>query len=284
MNSIYYLETSSLIRLSRWLVDNREISQAICYTSFLSVFELLSGMTKRKYAQRVGVLKKLKVSAIPINWNTPREIIAESFAVVLVRDKLRHRIQRLCALAMESASFGEFTKSSAETRDAISLEELCGMDVTITLGHSKEVQNQISQMRTEVPPEKIKKACDLLAGSQTFRDSLARQSRSEELRRLAIYVAMNMPGAKSEESLLRILRSYNGRIDRFLKADSFRQAERLLKGETPARNDFFDVSHLLYLTRDDQIMVTDDDLLLSICGQLFPTNCSTSADFLTRYQ
>ena len=75
-----------------------------------------------------------------------------------------------------------------------------------------------------------------------------------------------------------LLLSYTGRADKFLLADALRQRDSLIKGTTPARNDFIDVSHLLYLELSEQIIVSDDGPLADTCRELFPNNYLPSQD------
>ena len=209
--------------------------------------------------------------------------MAESFGAVLVLDRLKNRISRLVDLALQSASYENLNELSARDENAVPLDALSQMDVFLSSGQSGEIQEQILRFRKEIPEGKLSEILDSLESNPSLQQKLRRANRDTRLGRLAAYVAASLPGTPSYESLLKVLGSYNGRIDKFLEADAFRQERSLLRGETPAKNDFIDASHLLYLEKDSQIMVTADRFLYSICAELFPTNCCSVEDFRRQY-
>ncbi len=283
MASIYYLETSSMYPLSKYLIEDNAASKAICFSSFLVVFELLSGLKEDNYKKRKAILRNLIDSRIEINWYTPREIIAEAFQEVLLFDGLKNRIRKLANLVLQSSSYDSLNQLSERDDSVAPLEKLAEMDVLLTVDQSGEVQKQIVQLRKDVSKEKIKEITDILESNPSFREQLRKVDRDTLLGRLAAYVAFKMPGKPSYENLMKILKSYKGRINKFLVADAYRQERNLIKGETPEKNDFIDVSHLLYLAHDSQIMVTNDRFLQSICENLFPNNYCSVDDFKNKY-
>lgn len=278
----YYLETSALIRLSRWIVESANTTRAIAYTSFLSIFEILAGLTEANYSERVAVLRSVAESRLPVDWDTPREAMAESFSEVRVMDGLRHGIQLLLDIARRESSLPRLKILSAQTSGCTPWDELPKMEVVVSTDRSVKVQSQILRMRREVPAEPRKVTRSRL-NTTTFRQDLTKVGREVLLADLAAFVAARMPGPKTEESVLKVLTSYNGRADRFLAADALRQGTSLISGQQPARNDFIDVSHLLYIPRADQIIVSDDGLLIRICNELFPENVRSSDQFRRQY-
>ena len=283
MTNIYYLETNALYQLSRQLVTDNRVARAIAYSSFLAIFELLSGMDSGTYDIRKAVLRNVIESRIGINWDTPGERIAEAFSIIGVTDKLRGRLQRLSDIALKSSNYDELLMLSETDPDSVSLNSLASMELIVTQTPAEDIQQQITLLRRDMPKERIKEYRDALESNQSFRDEQQRIGWETLLGRLAAIVASRMPGPPSHENLLKVLRSYSGRIQFFIQADAYRQEKSLTRAERPGKNDFIDISHFLYLERRDQIIVTDDRFLQQICANLFPQNYCSISDFKATY-
>lgn len=77
---------------------------------------------------------------------------------------------------------------------------------------------------------------------------------------------MSKGGEKMKISEL--LESYNGSIDIFIEAFSLFSAQKSSLLDCPAKNDFLDLHHLLYLGNDRKcFIVTDDKMVLRITKQ-----------------
>ncbi len=73
---MYYLETNAIIKLGKKL---KAVTKSVkCYTSFLTIMELLKGTTEATYQSVRSRLQIIKDSGIRIDWYSPsrREIAA----------------------------------------------------------------------------------------------------------------------------------------------------------------------------------------------------------------
>jgi hypothetical protein len=276
---IYYLETSAVYALNGYLVRDNGVAKAVCYSSFLSVFELLSGMTERTYERRKAILKNLLDSHISIDWDTPRELMAEAFGQVMLLDKWKQKVHRLALIVSESKDFMSAVKISEEDNTSLSISDAANADEILSTRHSLEVQEKIQQMRRQVPETEIRKISEQLLTDPSAKRGLRTENVTALFWDLAVHVATNMPGVDPVESLRRVAISYTGSANKFLFADAVRQERSLLSGETPGKNDFIDISHLLYLKSPAQYLITNDKLLLDICAELF-SECVFSVEDL----
>ena len=67
------------------------------------------------------------------------------------------------------------------------------------------------------------------------------------------------------------MKSYNGSLKWYLGAAAYIQAKDLLCGGTPAANDFFDISHFLYIHNEYDVMVSNDKLMKEVFETMWPT-------------
>ena len=278
----YYLETNAVRQLSRFLTQDSKIACALCYSSFMTVFELLSGM-KTEFALRKTVLSNLLESQIAICWDTPREIIGEAFEAAFACDELRHTVRRMASLVIESERYCEANRKCRENAVKWALDDIAEADLMMAAHDQEEQEQKARAFRQDYDSTVIRAARDALIqskqGSSYFEPSFQRTNEDVLLGQTAAIVAFFLPGPHSHNKLITVLKSYNGSLRWYLGACAFLQARNLLNGTSPALNDFFDRSHFLYIKSKSDFIVSDDGLIRQTCQALFPEQYVSVSEF-----
>jgi predicted nucleic acid-binding protein len=270
----YYLETNALRKLSRRLPMLRQRLGRGLFTSFLSVFELVSGATESDYGFRRTVLKAVIDSKTAIDWRATTKIIADAFDVIDLGDTLSEDVKRLAHVAIRCGSLKDAEAECVNRKLRRSFATMRGYDQGLTAAEIKErremgqrFRHDIAQNQRVAEYRKLKpdtEDTDAIAEKQT---AISRLERTV-LELTAKGIASLMPGAAGQNVQL-LLARYNGSLCYHLRAGAYAQAECLLKGGNPGDNDFFDVSHFLYMDHLT-IIVSEDKLIKRLCLELWP--------------
>jgi hypothetical protein len=266
----YYLETNALYHISKY--DKKQVGES--FTSALALYELIAGMDAATYQRRKGILHLTQNSGITIDWRLPEEILFESYSAgeeFKFVDTRTDKLETIFNQALAIDSFEEFRATANDIFEYFSsLDKRWGSsfiqatvagngvlketfihnpDETIVFNGKTYPVNTPEQMKlflTEQPA--VNRAITVNAFVQMFMASPAIQS----------------AGFTEEE----VHDSYNGWTDHFMDAFSVNSMSRMLGGQAPAKNDFVDLLHLLYLRNFKDCKIVSDDKIFAVCEHL----------------
>ena len=279
----YYLETNAIYNVSKFLIKDKKISQVLCYSSFLTVFELLSGITPEQYNKRRSALLHLLESGIKIDWATPREILTKAFSVAGIKDSLGNTVQRMADVVCKCSDYLEAESMCKKTSLPWVLDDIVGADKFMSSYDKNDRLKMAKKFRQEYDKKIISELRALVFQKKDNKSSidLNFQEKNEAgiLRKHAEFIAQQLPGPNTEEKHTTVMKSYNGSLKWYLGTAAYIQAKDLLCGGTPAADDFFDISHFLYIHDEYDVMVSDDKLMNEVCEIMWPTQHVTFKQF-----
>lgn len=278
-----YLETNTVRSLARWIRRADTYSMGDSFTSFLVIFELLSGTTEEDFTLRRAVLSDILGSFLRVDWRSPITIMSESFDAVGLEDPLGKSLQLIADVYVQSATWKDTCAACTETGQRDVIDTLLNADTLLTLHSKADQEAKGRQFRQDINKKVRKHVREIILESDEEKyTEIKNHFRNKNYQWLlldtAFTVASFLPGENLVDKSDRLLRTYNGSIDYFLKASAVTQAKNLLAGTQPGDNDYYDVSHFLYVNNDVTI-VSDDKLVRNVCGELWPSQIMSARDF-----
>lgn len=252
----FYLETNSLRGL------NKELNKLSndCFTSSLSIFELIADVTQsdKEFNIRKSVIKNLLNSNIIINWDSHKSIKAKSFPQITFSDAETIGLKELTFDLINCENIESFKKISEKKKYNHSffnkLDKLYSSSfIESTVKANIKYKKNIKEDKTFV--------------SEHFLKNLALDRELNESITLFIIVNDMMDALEKQLNLkdidrAKIFASYNGNMDVYLKHFSYYTAIKGAELKTPAKNDYIDLLHLIYLGNGlESKIVTNDNLL-----------------------
>ena len=270
----FYLETNAIYSVSKFLPADKKISHALCYSSFLTVFELLSGIKPVQYNKRRAALLKLLESGIKIDWTTPREILTKAFSVAGITDSLGNVVQKIADVVCKCSDYTEAESTCNKMSLPWGLEDIVGADKFMSLHDQKDRQKMTEKFKQDCSKKTIAELRDMVFQKKDGKlliDSHFQKKNEEDILRMQTeFITRNLPGPNTDIKYASVMQSYDGSLKWYLGAAAYIQAKDLICGGTPAADDFFDMSHFLYVRDDHDVMVSDDKLMEEICNALWP--------------
>ncbi|UMQ41572.1 hypothetical protein MKS83_19570 [Chryseobacterium sp. Y16C] len=258
----YYLDTVAVRRLSKELPKLKDNS----YTSALVILELISGINEREFKIRKQVIKNLLECGFPIIWKLPETMKAEAFPIIEIKEKRTLGLLKICYELLRSENLETLILKTEN--EVYNIDFFKEWDST----HSFEFVNATSKGNEELKKiyydERLNNGEAFENYAKQFVKSLASDSELNNYitvkgmaSNYAAQASMNGEKVSEEE----IHNSYNHSIDIFLEYFSLFSAKKSGELGTPAKNDYVDLNHLLYL-RDNLnfFIVTDDKMILNI--------------------
>jgi hypothetical protein len=278
-----YLETNTVRSLARWIHSADAGNMGDSFTSFLVIFELLSGTTDEDFALRRAVLRDILGSFLRVDWRSPITIMSKSFDAVGLSNPQEGPLRLVADVYLQSATWKEACAACIETGQREMIDTLLNADILLTLRNKADQEAKGREFRQRVNKEARKHVREVIMGSgeeqhTKIRGHFRKMNYQWLLVDAAFNVAAFLPGENLADKAIRLLRTCNGSIDYFLKASAVTQERNLLAGTQPGDNDFYDVSHFLYVNTDVTI-ISDDKLVRSVCSQLWPSQIMSSRDF-----
>lgn len=262
----YYLETNALRQLSKYLKTLKHNS----FTSALSILELISGIIGKEYELRRTVVKNIINSEIPINWNLPESIQAKAFPLVEFEDFRIEGLKAICNIltkndnklkALELIESLDFNIKYFSNLDANYSKQF--IDATIT--GNQNLKDTLNQTSDSI----------LYSLSKDFIKNLPQYRMvNESITRYAISIKLaEASHLDQEKDIEELYNSYDGSINIFISSFSKFTAMKGATRSIPAKNDFIDLHHLMYLGSDSKyVIVTDDKMIKDINPQTVKIN------------
>jgi hypothetical protein len=261
---LLYLDTSAVRALGGGLTGARQTGLT---TSALTIVELVTGASAsedRFRRIRPGLKAVVAGSLVSVDWRLPDDPLATSFKWMtdncFLKENRLESLKSIADLVISSDSLGDFCQREATAKLPFPLEFWKEFDVLFG-------QAYIEISRTT--GIEVKAAFDLAKGGEGkvghigaaaknmtypefcrwFASEHALLNRAATVRALAQRLAVMVKPSDnpSEDLVAAIYNSYDGSIDVFVSAFSWRVMTDHGDGRNPARNDALDLAHLLYL-------------------------------------
>lgn len=267
----YYLETNALRKLNSKLFEIKNE----CYTSSLSIIELISGINEKQFEIRKKVISNLILSNFNINWDFPEKIKIESFPSLDFEEGRVNDLKKLCEYLIESKDLDAFVSVSRELYHNLDFFRTLDSDYSkdfIDATESgndelKAIYSREKKLNGKFYEDHAKKYVKSLPQASEFNESLT-------LFGIVVGVAEYLELNSGENTINKekLFNEYNGNIDAFIESFSLYSGLKQAELNSPAKNDYVDLHHLLYLGNGKKSKtVTDDKLLLKITGQVLNT-------------
>jgi len=257
----YYLETNALYSIEKILkVDN-----CSCFTSILSLFELVSGTKIENFNTRKNILNKIINSNISIDWEMPEKIVFDSFNAANDYEFNDERVDALKKLIDEilySDSFDDFANSKQFNSQTYSFEYFKNLDfswnkgfIDATIKGNRRIKSELRESNRGFVLNgvvyELKDNKDLV-NLFAYEPSLSRS--------VSIFAFCGMIKNRGiDKSEQEIYESYNGLIDNYIEIISEFCDNKMIMHGAPATNDFSDLTHLVYLRNFRDVTIVSDD-------------------------
>lgn len=262
---MYYLETNALYKVHKLILDRPGIVVE-SYTSFLSVLEILSGINESEYERRKVIITNLFRSKLPIDWETPRMKLSNAFEVIEVNDDRYIRtIKQLCRALIKATDYLSL-KSLLKNNGTRSDFESLVSDDSILCDHSGAIEKKQQYMKnTERDKRKLVRN-EWYDDNGDPKKSSIEEMKHWRIKRMAeVLISFIHGDDKIAEEVDYVKNTYNGTNDLYYLGDVFLNAERLFGGREVGKNDYIDISHLLYLRNNN--LVSDDHIFDEMMGR-----------------
>tara|TARA_R110002124_G_scaffold287071_1_gene470144 strand:+ start:61 stop:900 length:840 start_codon:yes stop_codon:yes gene_type:complete len=267
----YYLETNSLRKLNNQLLE----IQDKCYTSSLSIFELISGISQEQFEIRKRVISNVLFSELYINWDFPEKIKIDSFPNLEIDERRVDDLKRLCEILIDSNNLEEFIELSNGLKYNYDFFNSLDSSYSKNFINATEAGNE--RLKSIYSNEKNKNGKFFEKLAKEYVKSLPKTTKlnkSLTLTGLVNGIADSLENISGKNTIDRdkLFYAYNGNINIFIEAFSLFAGLKSADLNLPAKNDFIDLHHLLYLgNNSNNIIISDDKLLLMITEQVLNT-------------
>lgn len=267
-NLKYYLETNSLRNLGSKVIElNND-----CYTSGLAIFEIVSGINDSDFDIRKSVIEKTLNSKMGIIWELPETIMARAFPPFDYIDNRVDGLKYLCSQLIKSNSYNDFIENTKDKK--YNSDYFRNLDkhysthfITATEKGNKNLKLEKEKAKNHEYGEIISAFAndfiDKLPENLIINESITIYAMSEN-----VVDGLKMSFAGKKFNREKVYNNYNGVLMIFVKAFSLYTALKSKYSNLPARNDFIDLHHLMYLFNDsNKQIVTDDNMIKKINKQ-----------------
>lgn len=257
----YYLDTVAVRTLSKELPKLRNNS----FTSALVILELISGLSEREYTIRKQVIKNLLINRFPIVWKLPETIKAEAFPIIEINESRTHGLLKICFELIRSENLETLILNTKnETYNIDFFKELDKTYYTGFIDATLKGNEDLKKIYSEIRSTEGKIYENI---AKQFVKSLEKEYETNNgftlnaiANHLSIFASKNSDYVSDEE----LRKCYNHSIDIFLQVFSSFSAKKSGELGTPAKNDYIDLNHLLYLgNKPNLYIVTNDKMILN---------------------
>lgn len=257
----YYLETNALYSIDK---INKTCGDD-CFTSIFSLFELISGLKEENFSKRKNLFIKLHESQIGLDKKFPEEIIFDSFDVMKGYEFVEDRVSALNTQIqgiINSKNFEDFEAFNKNNQIDFNFDFFRFTDdkwnngfVNATVEGNKRISKVLEkENKTIFDNEQI---VELKNNKDLKKFFEFEPALSKSISIVAFAGFLKNYGIDSTEE--EIYESYNGLIEQYIQCLSDYSDDKMIKSETPSKNDFSDLTHLLYLRNDNEKAIVTDD-------------------------
>jgi len=271
---MYYLETNSLRILANKLKRAEILDN--CYTSLLSICEILSGINDdSSWIERKGILTKVFISNIKTDLDLPETKLYKAYDIQ-INSKIPDSILLIGGLLMKSQSYADFLDKIIQSYLAEYWAFLRIYDKNSDGFFKESFKDRQSNFDYSDP--------NLIPNFNNRWDNLT-DNPSLKLRilnDLIVYFAETHLKSNSvikvNKSLEDLVKSYDHSLDIFYISIGYFTGTKILFKNAPSRNDYFDLNHLTYLRNRTDIIVSNDKMVIKIMKKLHPDNILSTTD------
>ncbi|MGZ9586473.1 hypothetical protein [Paenibacillus marinisediminis] len=249
----FYFDTSSLRKKSKKIAS---YSQNRIYTSSLTMFELISGISLDDYDTRKITIKNIMDSNIFIDWDSYKMKMHKAFRIPFndVEGKL---IREMAECIADSQSFEEVMSKKIYISESeyFTLESFQSLDSDLSLAGIDESMKGISEWRQELTKNHRKDIDQELFGDETLCSYV---SMLAEVQFINFFEDISQTKRPSAE-YFKALEKYDKSLDKYFFCSQLHFSLSQLNGMQCAKNDTIDILHTLFMSRDD-VIVSDDKL------------------------
>jgi hypothetical protein len=272
---MYYLETNAIRILSNKLKGQYYVDK--CYTSVLSVCELLSGIKDEDtFNLRKGIISKVYLSKIPADLDMPETKMFKAYDIH-IDNTISDKIILLGFLCVTSKFYTEFLTIIKQSNLIDYWEFLKKYDKSADIKFKESLKNRQKDFDYSDPnliPDFNQKWNNL---------SINNELKERILYDLIVYFAEEKLKPDSiikviDKSLKDLIREYDHSLDLYFLCIGAFTGEKIIFRNTPSRNDYFDLSHLMFLRNKSDIIVSNDSMLTKLMRKISPDNILSISD------
>ncbi len=270
---MYYLETNSLRTLLPRLSQPKFKDNS--FTSITSLIELVSGINSQKeFDLRKKIISKVKDSGIAIDFELPEDRFLKSFGIRVIADHQQFTINTINTLltiddfnaivqTMEKAGLLEYWnhfKKLDRLGETTLKNNFKGKAKEFRIEYGDGRTKHFERWKNDYKVKDIEKF--LKPVIKLFAKNVSKE------------VELNPHGLSAEN----LISNYDGTCNKYMIASNYYADLKVIFGNEPGTNDYFDLNHISYIEDEQNIMITDDKMLHKICSELFPSQILRTRD------
>lgn len=260
----YYLETNSLRKLNNQLGAIKEI----CFTSALSIFELISGIREQDFHIRKVVIESIFNTGLEVIWLFPEEVTVNAFPGMEFQEDRIKPLKRLCQCLIESENISGFLEKASQGKYNLEFyqnldKQYCSKFSSASLQGNKNLKAIIESQNEDSLREFSKSFNGSLPYNHQVNNSITLKAIASNLKDSLELSSGELIDEK------KVYDHYDGSINIFISAFSLFTAKKSAEFNTPSKNDFIDLYHLIYLGNNhNYFIVTDDKMIYNNTSQV----------------
>jgi hypothetical protein len=279
LNMYYYLDTNSLRKLAGKLHKTQNFENLS--TSILSLMEIASGITdENSYNLRKPILNNILNSRITIRLSLPETLIYKSFGFQFDDRSIVEGIGKSIIGIVNSNSLNDFKAFVASSTFKEYYEFLMEYDKKAPTIFKEAYANNIDIARKKVGFKNLINAYNKRWFSNDENDALVYfNTLISEISR-SMWEGKSIYFPNDTRTFEQIKATYDHSIDVFLIMTSLYSDSHVSFGSPPGINDYFDLSHILYINNLETKIVTDDKLFGKLLKRSFSKLLITTEEFV----
>ena len=280
----YYLETNSLIKASSYL-ERPDVS-AWCFVSIHGIIELVTDLSAGLFLPKRAAIRRIMQSHVEIDWRLPQQILFEAFGIEAIQEITESNTRQIMSAMVNANDPKSFTDSIEGHGLGHIYKTIKQCDSQYDKYFRAELLNNTEALDRS---NQLDVARNYLNSFESSNDqsgnSYEPQFRQQMIQVIKHKVATDLAESKYNCGQIkpeRILLNYDNTLDIFLLATFLYSYKKSSLKEKPAKNDFTDLNHLAYLGNEN-IIVTDDNMLLKALGKYYPHSICTCTSYRERF-
>jgi hypothetical protein len=264
----YYLETNALRALGKYLVSNPAVLTN-AFTSTFSLFELIKRIGRGGDSdKRAAILKALWDADVSVRMPMPAELLYLAYGWQTAEPDSLEIYKTLISLIERNEDPVAFEEQLTNER----YRKIVAHHEDGTLRFQKEISDRYVRPKPEPEVIKLDFAAfiepDNIATAQTKHLDTRHPAyvfleKIRDDQAVSTYRNLDVPDA-GELTNAEIISRYNRELDLFFFATYAFELKKKAFREACAKNDMLDLLHTLYLSDNDVVMVSDDNIFESV--------------------
>lgn len=269
----YYLDTSALRKNANEILNYSDKKKI--FTSSLTIFELISGISENEYMIRKTTLKKILDSNIFIDWNFFKKKMFEAFKIPYF-DIEGYLIKKMAEFISTSESFEDVVSKRIyiSEKDYYTLENFKALDHDISKAGVEDSVLGINEWR-QLLPKGHRRDVEIELFENKGLDSFV-QLQTEVY--LSSFTEIISGTQRPSEEYFESLGKYDGNLNLYFYCNQLKFSLSQLKGMQYGKNDTLDLMHTLYMLNGD-IIISDDKIFKKLEDECNRLTCYSSDEF-----